>query len=163
MGNSSLRRQASQALKKAGAPKLWVKPQFGKKYGDILRTRSNNLRDIIHLAGLKPGDIVFDCDGFNHRIKSFKWKRLWHGQIWADRMEFEDGTWSCGCMVPEKAHTPKQINAEWLEMLEDPEFCFDMNEDLSKNYQLRKEALLAGKSLCDLQGFVLPEFRFDLT
>ena len=161
MGNSSLRRQAAEALKKAGAPKLWKSPPGGCGYaGTVHRLRASQLRKIIHLASLKPGDIVFDCDGFNHRIKSFKWSRLWQGSIWVNQFEFDDGTWSCGCMVPELAHTSKQIDTEWLGVLTHPEHDFeDTNDRWKEVYIKRLEALQAGKSICDHAGFVLPEFQ----
>lgn len=163
MGNSSLRRQAAEALKKAGAPKLWKSPPGGCGYaGTVHRLRASQLRKIIHLASLKPGDIVFDCDGFNHRIKSFKWSRLWQGSVWIHKFEFDDGTWSCGCMVPEHGRTPEQINKEWFELLTHPDYGYEdgCDEWIECNVA-RLEALKAGKSICNEDGFVLPEFLYE--
>lgn len=157
MGNHKLRKQASEALKKAGAPKLFKPPVYGKRYGTVYGRDARQLRLVAHMASLKPGDIVFDCDGFNHRIKSFKWSRLWMGLVWVNQYEFED-SWSCGCMVPEPAKTPAEINAIWLDNWTNRADEINWSEYSDKEIQARDD-LFAGKSLVDDLGFQLPKYK----
>lgn len=58
-------------------------------------------------------------------------------------------------MVPQHAHTPEEINAEWLRMFQSTEFDFDL-----EIYDVMARALTEGKSLCDENGFILPEYRY---
>jgi hypothetical protein len=63
------------------------------------------------MANLRKGDIVNDCDGFNHRLgEDPKVFTAWHGLPEFEQLVFDDGKWSCGCPYgPDKAWTPEQI------------------------------------------------------
>lgn len=107
MGNRKLRREASEALKSLGFGRLYAP---GKKR-KIYQWSAHELRRVIFLASLRKGDLVNDCDGFNHRLaEDPKAERIWNGLPEFRQLVFTDGRWSCGCPYgPYKPRTPEQI------------------------------------------------------
>jgi len=111
MGNRALRKRAGQLLKQAGHGKrLWR----GSKRRGRSHFNARHTRHVIERLERKPGDLVNDCDGFNHVIKDYI---IWWGEwdtnflvVNVDQYAFEDGRWSCGCPYgPVDAWTVDQI------------------------------------------------------
>lgn len=77
----------------------------------------------------------------------------------ADRVEFEDGKWSCGCCgSPEPAMTRENIE-QYFRNLYSGKSMERLKEGgwWSESSQKRKEALDAGRHICDEYGIILPE------
>lgn len=107
MGNHKLRIQAAAALKAAGIKgKLYTSPKrraFKHMPADVLRT-------LIRKVSFHPGDLVNDCDGFNHRVVGYRPYRNWAGIMTVDQLEFENNHLSCGCPAgPDTAWTVDEI------------------------------------------------------
>jgi hypothetical protein len=94
------------------------------------------LRHLMSYLKFKVGDLVHDCDGFNHTIKDYcvyhvnssTWLESYPKNetyvIDLDQFEFEGGRLSCGCSAPSPPISKEEIerymwewyaNAEWVE------------------------------------------------
>lgn len=107
MGNRKLRQEASKALKELGYGRLYPS---GKKR-QAHRLRAHTLKRIIFLANLRKGDVVNDCDGFNHILaEDPQVFETWNGLPEFEQLLFDDGKLSCGCPYgPDEPWTPEQI------------------------------------------------------
>ena len=99
MGNRALRKQFARELKAAGHH---VPLYRGNKRVAWSYYKAPLLRRLLTLLALKPGDVVNDCDGFNHEISSIVGVSIRHFRgcrvLGIDgQYAFTDGTWSCGC------------------------------------------------------------------
>lgn len=173
MSSRKLRRQAAELIKKHGLGKLY----YGR--GRIARNelRSYKLREIIQKLSYKPGDLVQDCDGFNHNIvkfichysiitsyKSLNKERSRHTKTWVindvDQFEKEDGTWSCGCNIsPDDPWTREEVEAYHLLTDEQIKTYKEGGWSWTDLDQKRQDILKAGGHICDEEGRLLPEFK----
>ena len=160
MGNRALRKKVGEALKAAGySSKLY----HGRKYPKKV-LGAEDLRHILYMLSFKPGDIVNDCDGFNHKVTGHKiYYMRWTGNLsilCVDRLTFEDGGWSCGCPSgPEPAYTREQVEQYFHDMT--PEYI-EHQKHLgwwSEYSQKMYDAIKRGDHICDENGIILPEYK----
>lgn len=167
MGNRALRKQAAKLMKEKGIGKLY----YGNKNVSHRTLSAADLRRMIFLLSLKPGDLVNDCDAFNHRFAKYvdagysrcfsrysrtkSYTRTW----WCDQVEFEDGGWSCGCPAsPCEPYTVAQIenfhapNTEAEAMAKEGGWWTEADE-------AKKAALLSGQPITDEHGIILEQFK----
>ena len=151
MGNRSKRVLIGKLLKGRGIGRLYYGPKFV-----AYRALSNYaLKELIHKLQFKPGDIVNDCDGLNHRIVKFAGHYYYDNVLSLEQAEFDDGRWSCGCpWSPEPAWTRERIEAYVLDYTKNgpPSYITDRDHK-------RREAIESGKHICDENGFLLEEFK----
>lgn len=98
MGNRKLRKELTAALKEIGhSGKLY----HGSRRIALRALSASRLKEMLRLLSFKPGDLVNDCDGFNHRVKGHRVNDIvWDKDtrvIDLHRLVFDDGGWSCGC------------------------------------------------------------------
>lgn len=166
MGNHAKRRQVALRLKELGLGKLYR----GSKVAARKRLSTRTLDDLWRFLCLEPGDVVQDCDGFNHVFKELLPLRFHHSR-WAsrelgiasvrgwvfhvDQCVFEDGQRSCGCSPPCLPESREDIEAGMSTFLNDPAH---VGWDSPLNEELRKR-LNTGEFICDEQGLLLEELR----
>ncbi len=166
MGNRALRKKAGEAMKAAGFPKRFYR---GNRRTGLRYFRARHLRELLYMLSIKPGDLVNDCDAFNHRVKG----PIFHGFVrWddntyvfqLDQLEFEDGRYSCGCPGgPGPAWTREQIENYMREGFTDESIAESKKFGWwTTNSQKMCEALREGRHICDENGIKLPEFCGEL-
>lgn len=153
MGNRKLRRELGQKLKEAGYGKLYT----GNKRNAFRYLRAANLKRLLFLVSLRPGDLVNDCDGYNHRVKEIRPYRPWFGVIDFEQLIFEDGRWSCGCPYgPDKPWSPERIrnfhnlSDEEIDKMKKTGWWDDRNQRLI-------ERIRSGEPITDEHGIYLEE------
>lgn len=164
MGNAAKRRQIGKLLKEHKFGPLYK----GNKKVAWTSLRGSILNSLLHKLKFKPGDIVNDCDVFNHKIikwlpekfKFGRWSkgdRLITGWIFnVDQFEKENGTWSCGCPYsPDPPQTREQIEKYMLAWRSDEKSDWNKDEWHLKIYA----ALKNNQYICDENGILLPEFK----
>lgn len=159
VGNKTLRRELSTALRKAGCSKRLYK---GSKYTAYKLMDAAYLRNMLHMLSFKPGDLAHDCDGFNHRVKGYIYyyvDRSHASFLLVNQLVFEDGRYSCGC--PGGPETPKPRDEIEQFFNPAPEQIEKMKRDgwWTKQSQVTYDTLRSGKHICDENGILLPEFR----
>lgn len=164
MANHAKRREAARLLKGRGLGKLYR----GNKRNAWQLLRADCLDELIYKLQFRPGQLVNDCDGFNHVIRdvvkpSRRWSKDWleasseASVLSIDQFELENGSWSCGCPTsPEPAKTQEAIEKDFARWLEDADPQQMSNPVV---YERMKKALQEGRHICDEQGKRLPEFR----
>lgn len=132
MGNRALRAAAKVALKKAKQPY--------KNRLSILD--SYMLRRVISDWSVKPGEIIHDCDGFNHIVAKVKseYPNLYPSIL------FEDGGFRCQCSSVMSAASVEDITAYWNKWASAPDNPWFIN------YQVWARL---GKKVCDDNGLCL--------
>jgi len=162
MGNHKKRTQIAQQMKQKGLGRLY-KGSKRKAWGFL---RGRTLNDTLRLVSLNPGDLVNDCDMFNHKVKEIIPER-WTHKSWTGKkakgwvympcqLLFEDGRRSCGCGAPEAPYTPQKIADSLRECYEYNELEFnDSFKDVFNHEIMRR--IKEGKMLTDEQGIILPE------
>lgn len=160
MGNHSLRKQAALALKKIGAPKLWKKPRHGLGH-TLYDVNAKELREIIRITQLKPGDIVSSCDGFNHVIKHpIKWKRSWSGLIYNAALKYDDMEYTCGCTPPQPPRSVEEITKELLLNLDDSWSNWPKYSKDEKVIKFRED-LISGYPVVNELGMLKAKYRMN--
>lgn len=158
MGNRAKRKTIAKLLKQAGSPTRLYR---GNKFAAFRSFSRFLLRDLEYKLQFKKGQVVFDCDGVNHRILRplfYRW-RIKGGFVTAlDQFEFEGNRYSCGCNTsPEKAKGPLEIEYGLLDYYKEQEKEPD-KWPLSKRSQKMKEALRAVCHVVDNAGLLYPQF-----
>lgn len=108
---------------------------------------AEELKYYLWVLSLEPGDLVQDCDGFNHRVASLEYHTC-RGVFTVDQVRFQDGGSSCGC--PRglgRACTPEFIT-EYHRMWN--EYQVEHNTGFEVAWMM--EALAEGRPLCDENG-----------
>jgi hypothetical protein len=115
---------------------------------------------------IKEGDLLHDCDAFNHRVKSIEFFKSYTRRGWF-LCDYEaikdDGNAFCGCNAfPEKPHSRKEIEAYILEW--DSEEMKEQREIAQKSENWEKmemwlSVLRKGGHICNKEGVLLEEFR----
>ena len=151
MGNHALRRQTSMALRAAGLPhKLYRgKSRVAWKY-----LHAKTLRNMIKEADRRVGDLINDCDGFNHRITKVNVSYGWNGVLMFNAYNLEDKHQSCGCSGrSDDSKTVEQIVAFFN--VTDQQVV-EMGDWWTENDQRLLDKIKAGEPICDKDGIKLP-------
>ena len=178
MGNRANRKRAQELLRSWGFKgRLWT----GK-----MPWREKNLvaECVTRTFKLKVGDIVNDCDGFNHVIRGLSNNKdhltpldpqidflrdnhtsgvsvaPWN----IPQYLFEDGYLSCGCPTGcEPAMSREDIEEYFLSMTDEYIAEEKRRGWWNANAQKRVDAVRAGRHLCDERGILYPEYarRFE--
>jgi hypothetical protein len=152
MGNRSLRVELAKELKKIGCRLYAGNFRAARRYWT-----AHQMRYMLARLAIKPGDLINDCDGFNHRVigpkvyyqaaenyyrHSLYTKFRYRTKVpMIDQFILDDGTWSCGCPYgPVEAWTVEQIE----------EFHRGGDDGDSLVEKLKR-----GESICDAQGIKL--------
>lgn len=176
MGNRLTKKIAQSLLYKWGINSRLAYGSRGR-HDPLIMTMA---RQIIRQLSFNPGDLVYDCDGFNHVICGLVEEyesgdgicRFWNdsGKNFRKlynvdglsiphipQFVFSDGTYSCRCslgLCPPK--TREEIEARVLSSLE-------KNLKLGCSFVAYKseryQALTNGEHICDENGILLYEFR----
>lgn len=167
MGKSAKIRKLNYLCKKLGLGR------FYKGKGRLVKRdfSYNQLNNLFILLSTQPGTVVHDCDGFNHVVKGLarndrlyadnragKYTKTWYR--YEDQLEFEDGSWSCGCPGGiEPARSREEIEA-WMKgyYLSDG-FTTWFGGDISEKVLRMKADLLAGEHICDERGVLLDKYK----
>ena len=151
MGKHQLRKQASEALGRRLYKGKEGQGTFSAEY----------LRTLIKEARLRVGDIVHDCDGFNHRIaKKTLVTDQAHGFAWVRYIEFEkeNGDGFCGCCsVANNPAVPWEDVEGFMRAWYNAPDMVDWVEGDPCSVK-RKEAMNAGLRITDDAGLLLPEY-----
>lgn len=154
---AKLRRQISKLLKELKIPaKLYRGSRF-KAFKGCSGTYLRNL--LLKLEFSRPGTLVGDCDALNHIVKGFATKRFifknWRsaGYVFVfPQLEYEDGTWSCGCETsPEPPMTREQIETYLLQRYLNPSPGWPLSDD----QKTLRDTLLRGEHIVDERGVLL--------
>lgn len=174
MGNHAKRKEVARLLKQQGLGKLY------RGNSNVARTMLSKgcLNELLFKLKYKAGDLVNDCDGYNHVLVKWlpekRYSENWIGHDsrvngkykWIglkgtsvadlDQFEIEEGRWSCGCPYsPDPPRSREDIEKDTLRYLSDPNT--DWHRDSKREAILL--ALQAGQHICDESGILLPEFR----
>lgn len=171
MGNRANRKKAQQLLNSWGfRGKMWT--------GKLSFNRKNFVaKSITNLFSYKIGDLVSDCDGFNHIIKGlvdFNLQdqnaiiRLRDGHPKGVRIAswnmpqflYEDGRYSCGCNAsPDRPFSREEIEAYFLSMDDEYIAVQTKNGWWDESNQKKVSAVRAGIHICDERGIIYPEYQ----
>jgi hypothetical protein len=153
-----------KAIKAARLKKALRQRGLGKYRTKIIkRLKPWKMDHYLYLLSIKPGDIINDCDGFNHRvvgIASIDCWPSWKGGSPALTIQFEreDGFWSCGCPSgPDRPWSNKRILEFQKGYYLDDERREKAIKDGWWNQRSEKirQALLAGEPIVDNDGIPL--------
>lgn len=151
MGNRAKRAQLDRALRAQGLGRLYK----GNKRKAFMVLNAYTMNEQLTKLSFKPGDIVNDCDAFNHRIKEWL-PRQFSNVTLVEQFVDEQGQWSCGCGgSPDPAGTREEIEEYFNYTKEQVEAQGGWWTELA---QARGEALRRGDHICDENGFVYNEF-----
>lgn len=168
MGNRKLRRQVQKLLDEQGLGPLYTR---GTKFSAYRSLPADVLKFLIRRLSVKPGDMINDCDGFNHVVVGPAiYRSRWHNNRAARTLQFdqynlENGLRSCGCPYgPVEALTPEEVN-EFFKTFYDDENIESLKAGgwWTENDQFKYDALKAGESLCDDRGMILEKFKRKLS
>lgn len=163
MGNRANRKEIGQLMQRAGLPRRFMR---GKKFAAYRLARYANLAELKRKLRFKPGDIVNDCDGFNHRIERWMTNTSRSNSrsakvITTFQAKFvsEHGVarWSCGCPIsPSESLSQKEIEDYHDELVSDLEDWIGQGwiERGNRNDPTTRRSL--GLPICDEHGFRLP-------
>jgi len=156
MGNRALRREAGKLLK--GSGKLY----YGKKLSAYKALPARSLREIINNLQYNVGDLIHDCDGFNHEIVSMTLSTLHPyrsrnvevvGRHYEVLMDHD--TYRCECSQIEPPRSREEIERykkRFIEFHGESEGRAD-----SPYYQELHRRLEAGEHITDKDGKLLPD------
>lgn len=181
MAKAKQRRLLAKLIREAGIP---TKLYRGSRFRALRRLGKWSRSELqLKLENCKRGQVVNDCDYFNHRIKCWlpehrdegsrklngrMFQQSWRG--WGDKVKgyfldlpqvvFEDDRYSCGCNISPCDPVPREvIEQEYLLFLEESMAESDNEKWIKTDIcQARYNALKAGGHICDADGVLLPEF-----
>ncbi len=129
----------------------------------IKNLSSKKIDRYLWALSLKKGDVIYDCDGFNHRIRE-EWFECWH-QYYDHSpclqiiFQTEEGYQTCGCSYgPYPAQPVQQVIKDKLY----PQKLIDEWKKhgwWNKHYQKRRDAIKNGEPIVDSEGILLSSFR----
>jgi hypothetical protein len=160
MGNRALRREVVKLMKERHVPgKLYS----GHRHSALRGLRAWSLRQLKSYLSIKPGDVVHDCDGFNHIVRAVEFYKTTAYTsnskiVVAADVVFEDGRIACNCSVPKKPRAREEIEAYFRAWYADNglrPWWHELGVD-----QRRCDALKNGQHICDKRGVLLPEFGY---
>jgi hypothetical protein len=152
-----------------------MKPYKGIKkrlYKKIIKGGGRRFFGREEILGVKEGDLLHDCDAFNHRAKSIEFFKTHTRRGWFICDYFaikDDGNSFCGCnSFPEKPHSREEIEAYVLRWNDEKgEYSDSVEEQIQQVSQMEGwekfkkwvEVLKSGGHICDEDGILLEEFR----
>lgn len=157
MGNKALRRELGQRLKELG----WGKLYKGNRRTSYRFLRAAHMKNMLQALSYQKGDLVHDCDGFNHVVEEPIVEQFSRCNVWVayvKRVVFDDGSESCGCSAPDPAYTQENIEAFFKAYLQDGELAANGWTGSLFDQELKKR-LDAGEHIADERGLVLPELK----
>lgn len=170
MGKSSKIRRLNNLCKSLGLGKFYIGK--GRYIKEALS--GYDLDYLYQKLAVKVGDIIHDCDGFNHVVIGFfdrercsivryPYYRNTNNKVWTvTQYEFENGYLSCGCPGSDITPRTRDEIEKWYKGYLDY-YVPRMNDSfLTKADYKRHEALNSSKHICDERGILLPEFRRDV-
>ena len=152
MSSRKLRIQVGKLLKEQGLGRLYKR---GTRPWKSLS--SYHLRTLLWKLQFKPGDLVHDCDGFNHILMRWMPAPADDGTMSLDQFEKSSSYWSCGCDAsPMPAARVEDIRRYWKDFLNDPYVISGgwSNDNYHKELKRRLEC---DEPITDNQGILLPE------
>lgn len=153
MGKSKLRKKLASLLGRRLYKGKRGKHVFGAGW----------LRTLIWKAEFAEGQLVSDCDGFNHVVtETIHVESVFRGvslvrNIEHTKQRLGEVSWFCHIGPP---RSRLEIETELKQWYTDPEWNPD-NSELSPTIVKRRDALLCGKHITDEQGILLPEYEGD--
>lgn len=178
MGNRANRKKAQEHLSAWGFKgRLWTGRRSWAQKNDIAAA-------VITTFRFRPGDLVNDCDVFNHVIRGFAGVKdhrhimdtnrkdaidalRWHHSsgvsiaLWSiPQYLFEDGRLSCGCPAGcESPLTRKEIEGYFLGMTD--EYIAEEKRLgwWNESSQKKVDTVRAGRHICDENGILYEEYR----
>ena len=162
MGNHKLRQEVARKLDALGGYRLYEGSANAARRVLI----AWRLRGLLNQLSFKVGDVIHDCDGFNHRISEIN-PEYW--SLGRDRSTgrfissldfwFEDDRLRCGCSIyiepPQPAKGIEAYHKAWIE------YQWEHKTDWANDNYHRElhRRLVAGEPICDKEGILLPELR----
>ena len=116
---------------------------------------------------LKVGDVIHDCDGWNHVVVKephiYKYRGGFGFMLpWTDfSLDLEGGRCSCGCSVPVKGYSVemmKQYVLDGVEYFSSPGSSWPASPGYIKLAQLIND----GVEVFDTRGILLPEYECNV-
>lgn len=159
MGNRALRKEAAAAIKALGLPTKLYRGRAARYQPAIL------YRDILFYLSFKVGDVVGECDGSNHRIKSLlfnqtpssggkSYNRQHKGYFLnAYQFAYEDGHNTC-CLDEKKSR--EEYEKKWTDWTS--EDIQDIDEN-SRDFHIYCW-LKAGGHIYDEDGIIYPQWKY---
>lgn len=159
MGNAAKRRELGKLAKARGLGRLYR----GNRRVAVKFFDAHTMAELWFKLQFKSGDLVHDCDGFNHEFLEWVGTTRWdYGTcsiLFLEQAKFTDGKLSCGCPgSPSKQMTREEIEAYMKAYYSDlalQEGGWTLDERSVKF----RQALNSGQHVCDERGIVLPEFK----
>ena len=131
MGKRALRSQARKVLKGAKRPYR----------NQLVGCTPRQIRRIISDWSVKPGDLVHDCDGFNHLVCEVRYQHTLYPEIILDRPD----RFRCECGPVEPPRSQEEIQAFW-----------ERNAELDPDI---RQWMDSGARVCDSQGRRIVPYR----
>ncbi len=157
MGNRKLRKQLAQELKSRGVGRLYR----GNKREAWRYYHASTIHRFLQLMDIEVGDVVNDCDGFNHRVaelitfyrtKSYTLRSAVVASN--EQFKFDDDRMSCGCPYgPDNPWSVEDIESFFRSQYH-PENIACMKDGgwWTENDEKMLDALSKGQRICDDLG-----------
>lgn len=145
-----LRQEVARLMKEKGLGKLYAKSANQARKG----LTTFQMRKLLRILEIKPGDIVNDCDGFNHVIKEIHLEThtTYNGINYVEHtVVFESGRFSCGCGSEFQPALPPEVIDRYHR-------AYMHDEHLIKQGWINPDSWMfkcweEGKMVCDENGF----------
>lgn len=160
MGNAAKRRELAKLAKTRGLGRLYR----GNRRVAVKFFNAHTMAELHFKLQFKTGDIVHDCDGFNHEFLFWDYPTRWirgaSSMLFVEQAKFADGKLSCGCPYgPSAPMKQSEIEAYMKAYYNDP--ALEKNGWLSNETCIkRRNALNNNEHICDERGFLLEEFAY---
>ena len=149
MGNRAKRVKLAKILKSKGLGRLYKtghKRKFWKEYG------ARFIKYYCQYFSREIGELVHDCDGFNHVIKAYDREAVKNKWDRANQYVFEDGRWSCGCGPVDDPMPRSEIEGAIVAYWDNfPDELAQASDEQKEVYRILK----AGGHICDERGIKL--------
>lgn len=163
MGNRKLRKEVAKAIREypypLGCRKLYVGRKFAAFRWGLHAWR---LRELLKLLSFKPGDLINDCDGFNHRVvkplPSYAGGKYGGkgGEFTLSQFEMENGCYSCHAVPPWTVERIVKYHREvWTQ--DEIDKYKSGGWEFTGHLQKLRDILDRGEPICDSDG--LPLFK----
>lgn len=154
MAKARRRRRIAALLKKRGLGKLY----YGNKKAAF---KWVNLAAIENALKYAPGDVVNDCDMFNHVVEGYRTHynaRKYGKALILDQVTFTDGRWSCGCGGLEAPWPVEKILEIWCMPASEEPPPAGVTYRTSEFEQALIDANKNGQPIVDDRGVLLEQF-----
>ena len=157
-----------KAIQAARLKKLLRKRGLGTyRTKAIKRLKMWQIDQALYVLSIQPGDIINDCDGYNHEVIEIATMDCWPSYFGKAPMldsQFlrEDGRWSCGCPTsPEHPWSSARIRDFQKIFFLDEEQVADAKRagTWTERSEKIRQALIDGEPITDKRG--LPLFPLE--